>query len=440
MSLTAALNSARPLRPAPPYVLALWNALMNRTLALIFGLVLTLPTQAQTLADALEQAWSRQPLALSGAARTAEAQARADAAAGITPGPASISLSNLNDRAGRNLGKQEWEIEMAVPLWLPGQKAARQAEAASTQNELVARRRALRWQIAGEVRDAWWAVAAARNGNDLAKRRVTTARELEAEVLRRFRVGELARIDANLAQNERLAAEAELADAENLLLQAEHVYRGLTGVAAPAVLEAESVATNVTKNLAKNMADKVAATQESRADHPQLVAVAATAQLARARLKVAAENRRDAPELALRMARDRSDFTEPYSNAIGVKLTIPFSFGPRVRQENSAARAELEQADAELALAHLKLELETERAGRNLDSAERQLVMAQQRRDLSADTLRLAEKSFSLGESGLPALLRARAAAFEAEALLDRQQVALAASRSRINQTLGVLP
>jgi hypothetical protein len=36
--------------------------------------------------------------------------------------------------------------------------------------------------------------------------------------------------------------------------------------------------------------------------------------------------------------------------------------------------------------------------------------------------------------------LRARAAAFEAEALLDRQQVALAASRSRINQTLGVLP
>jgi outer membrane protein, heavy metal efflux system len=409
---------------------------MNRTLALIFGLVLTLPTQAQTLADALEQAWSRQPLALSGAARTAEAQARADAAAGITPGPASISLSNLNDRAGRNLGKQEWEIEMAVPLWLPGQKAARQAEAASTQNELVARRRALRWQIAGEVRDAWWAVAAARNGNDLAKRRVTTARELEAEVLRRFRVGELARIDANLAQNERLAAEAELADAENLLPQAEHVYRGLTGVAAPAVLEAESVATNVTKN----MVDKVAATQESRADHPQLVAVAATAQLARARLKVAAENRRDAPELALRMARDRSDFTEPYSNAIGVKLTIPFSFGPRVRQENSAARAELEQADAELALAHLKLELETERAGRNLDSAERQLLMAQQRRDLSADTLRLAEKSFSLGESGLPALLRARAAAFEAEALLERQQVALAASRSRINQTLGVLP
>jgi cobalt-zinc-cadmium efflux system outer membrane protein len=401
---------------------------MNSTLALIFGLALTLPAQAQTLADALEQAWSRQPLAISGAARAAEAQARADAAASVTPGPASISLSNLNDRAGRNLGKQEWEIEIAVPLWLPRQKAARQAEAASTQNEVAARRRALRWQIAGEVRDAWWAVAAARNGSDLAKRRVTTARALESDVLRRFKADELARIDANLAQSERLAAEAELADAETVLLQAEHAYRGLAGAAAPAELAAENVAVNAN------------ATRTPLTDHPQLIAAAAAAQLARAKLKVVAESRRDAPELAVRMARDRSDFTEPYSNAIGVKLTIPFSFGPRVRQENSAARVELEQADAELALAHLKLELEAERAARERDTAERQLVAAQQRRELSADTLRLAEKSFNLGESGLSALLRARAAAFEAEALFNRQQVALAASYSRINQILGVLP
>lgn len=401
---------------------------MNRTIlltcGLIFGLIFTLPAQAQSLADALEQAWSRYPLAAAGAAREAEAQARAEAAAGMTPGPASVSLSNLNDRVGRNLGKQEWEIEMAVPLWLPGQKAARQAEASSAQSEVAARRRALRWQIAGEVRDAWWAVAAARNTHALAQHRIVTARELESDVLRRFKVGELARIDANLVQAESLAAAADLADAEAVLLQAEHNYRSLTGTPAPAVLAAE---------------DTVAA-GEPREGHPQLAAVAAAAQLARAKLKAAAENRREAPELAVRMARDRSDFSEPYSNAVGVKLTIPFSFGPRVRQENSAARAELEQADAELALAKLKLELDTERARRDMETAERQLAMARQRRELTADNLRLAKKSFTLGESDLPTLLRARTAAFEADALLNRQQVALAASQSRANQILGVLP
>ena len=401
---------------------------MNRMIALVFGLAIgltmALPAPAQGLAEAVEKAWSRHPQAATIAAREAEAQARAEVAAGITPGPASMSLSSLSDRLNGNRGKQEWEVELAVPLWVPGQKAAREAEASSAQGEVTARRHALRLQIAGEVRDAWWAVAAARNARDLAKRRIETARALESDVLRRFKVGELARIDANLAQNERLASEAELADAEAALRQAEQAWRGLTGVAAPTVLAAENTV----------------ATREPREGHPQLVAVAATAQLARARLKVAEETRRDAPEFAVRVVRDRGDFAVPYANSVGVKLTFPFSSGPRVRQENAAARAELAQADAEMALAQLRLKLDAQRTQLDLDTAERQLLMARQRRELTADTLALAEKSFALGESDLTTLLRVRATAFESEAFLNRQQVALAASQSRLNQVLGVLP
>ena len=66
--------------------------------------------------------------------------------------------------------------------------------------------------------------------------------------------------------------------------------------------------------------------------------------------------------------------------------------------------------------------------------------MAQERRQLSAENLRLSEKAFSLGESDLATLLRIRAAAFDAEAFLDRQRVARAAAISRLNQALGVLP
>ena len=66
--------------------------------------------------------------------------------------------------------------------------------------------------------------------------------------------------------------------------------------------------------------------------------------------------------------------------------------------------------------------------------------MARERLALTADSLALAEKSFRLGESDLVALLRARAAAQEAEASLQREEIALAASQSRLNQSLGVLP
>jgi outer membrane protein TolC len=397
---------------------------MNRTTALVFGLLVVLPAQAQTLADAVEQAWSRHPQAAASVAREAEAQARADLAASSTPGPATLSLSGLNDRLNTNRGKQEWEVEIAVPLWAPGQKAAREAEASGAQDFVAASRHAVRLQIAAEVRDAWWAVAAARNARDLAARRVATARALESDVLRRFKVGELARIDANLVQNERLASEAELADAEAALRQADQAFRALSGIAAPTVLPSENIP----------------ATREPRQDHPQMVVVAAAAQLARARLKVADATRRDAPELAVRVVRDRGDFAEPYGNSVGVKLTIPFSSGPRVRQENAAARAELAQADAEMALVQLRIKLDEERVRLDLETAERQLQMAGQRRELTADNLALAEKSFALGESDLPTLLRARANALEAEALLNRQQVALGASRSRLNQVLGVLP
>jgi cobalt-zinc-cadmium efflux system outer membrane protein len=140
------------------------------------------------------------------------------------------------------------------------------------------------------------------------------------------------------------------------------------------------------------------------------------------------------------VVRDRGEFGEPYASTVGVKLTIPFSSGARVRQESSAARAEASQADAELALAQLKLKLDVEKARLDLEAADRQLAMSRERRELTADTLRLAEKSFSLGESDLPTLLRARAGAFEAEALFGRQQAALAAARSRLKQALGVLP
>ncbi len=405
---------------------------MNKTIALIVGLVLALPAHAQTLADeqrkslkdAVEQAWSRHPQAAAIVAREAEAQARAEVAAGITPGPASMSLSSLNDRLNRNHGKQEWEVELAAPLWLPGQKAARQTEAESAVGEVAARRASLRLQIAGEVREAWWAVAGARNARDLAGRRSATARALEADVVRRFKAGDLARVDANLAQNERLAAEADLLEAEAALRQVEQAYRGLTGDAAPAVLAAENAIP----------------LRELQEDHPQLVAMTAVAQVARARLKVAQETRRDAPELALRVVRERGELGEPYANTVGVKLTIPFSSGARVRQESSAARAEASHADAELALARQKLKLDAERARLDFDVALRQLGMAEERGALTADNLRLADKSFSLGESDLTALLRARGNAFEAEVFLNRQQVARAAAQSRLKQALGVLP
>ena len=223
---------------------------------------------------------------------------------------------------------------------------------------------------------------------------------------------------------------AELIESEATLLQAEQALRTLTGAAAPSDMVEEAVTT----------LQASWGTSGSLEIHPLLAAAAAISRSARARVTVAAESRRAAPELALRVVRERGDFAEQYSNSVGIRLKIPLSSGAQVRRETSSAQAEADQADAEMLRTKTRVQLDAERAQRALQSSQRQVVMAQERRELSAENLRLAEKAFSLGESDLATLLRIRAAAFDAEAFHDRQRVARGAAISRLNQALGVLP
>lgn len=406
-------------------------------LILATGLIFSLPAHAADaqsardgLAQAFEQAWRRHPLAAATEARAAEALAGRDLAAGLTPEPGSLSIGSRGDRFNRNLGSQEYEVELAAPLWLPGQKAAREAEADSRIEEASARRDALRLELAGELRDAWWALAAARNAAALAGRRLDTARALEADVRRLYEAGELSLIDANLARNEVHAAGSEQIETTAALRQAQQALHNLTGTAVSGELGEEHPPS-------QQVQDASLARPEA---HPMLAAAAAAARSARAKVTLADESRRAAPELALRMVRERGDFADPYANTIGIRLKIPFSSGAQVRREVSAAEAEARQAETEMMRTQTRVQLEAERARGSLELAAQQLVLAQERVTLATDNLGLSEKAFALGETDLATLLRIRAAAFDAEALLGRQRVARAAAISRLNQALGVLP
>lgn len=380
--------------------------------------------RAQTLTDALEQAWKQHPLGVSSPSSQSAAQARIAIANALTPGPAAVSLSTLDDQLGANRGKKEWEWEIETPLWLPGQRGAAQAEAMAAQQHLDAQHKALRLELAGEVREKWWAVAVARGDKAMAAQRVQAAQALVSDVDRRVGAGELARTDANLAHMEQLAAQAELDEAQSALLQAEDDFRVLTGTEPAQPLASESLP----------------AQAPAVEEHPQLLAAAARVDLAAAKLALAQRSERDSPTLALRMVRDRADFSETFSDAFGIKLTIPFSMGGRTRQELSNNQSEVLQAQTDHAQTRRRLAVARETSQRVWKASQFQLELAASRLTRTQDNLSLLEKSFALGESDLPALLRARAAHFDAQALLYRQQISGYAALSRVNQALGVLP
>uniref|UniRef100_UPI0026231B2E TolC family protein n=1 Tax=uncultured Azohydromonas sp. TaxID=487342 RepID=UPI0026231B2E len=192
-----------------------------------------------SLRAALALAWARSPAGQALPARAEQAQATAALARTLFADAPRIGLSALDDRLNRRAGRRELEAEIGVPLWLPGQRGARQSLALAQLQGLEDDTLARRLQLAGELREAWWALALSREDVALQRSRLESARALQADVERRLRAGELARTDANVAAAETQGAEAMLADALLLEHLAADRLRALTGAPAPAALRAE---------------------------------------------------------------------------------------------------------------------------------------------------------------------------------------------------------
>lgn len=395
------------------------------------------PQSVGDLASALALASARDPQLRELGARLEQAQAGIDLAHSLTPGPAAASLNHLSDRLQRDQGRREWEVELATPLWLPGQRAASARLAEGTLAELQTRQALRQLALAGELRDSWWQIALARATHTLALERVQTAQALAQTVQRRYQSGDVARVDANLARTEQLSAQAEALEAATALMQAQQAYSALTGAPPPDELAPEmSTATSPETSPESALAPR----PDGHTEHPQWRALQSAVALAHSRLALVDNSRRDAPELALRWTTQRADALSPAEQAVGIKLTVPLSSSDRVRQDSAGARADLAHAEQALALLQAQLALAEQRARSELATAEAQRDLATARRELTADNLKLAQRAFDLGEQDLATLLRARSADHEARAWLTRQRIACQAAVSRLQQALGLLP
>ena len=92
-----------------------------------------------SLPQAFDAAWQRQPEAKSAELRREAADARRQTAESWTAEPPSLELSSKTDRLNRNDGSREYVAGVAVPLWLPGERA-RSGALAEAESRAVASR------------------------------------------------------------------------------------------------------------------------------------------------------------------------------------------------------------------------------------------------------------------------------------------------------------
>ncbi len=397
---------------------------MRRSLYLFLLLLLSPPILASgTLRDAIERAWERQPAAQARPARTEEFTAKQEAARAAFPEPPSLSVGNRNDRLTGKDGLLEWETEIALPLWLPGERERQGAIVNAERDQYDTGLTAAKLKIAGEVRDAYWQARLAENELALARRKVQEAVALAADVVRRVKAGDLARVDLNQAQAVAQLARAGVAEAEVKAFRAQQAFAVLTGVSTLPGGEEVSAPAGAALD-----------------EHPLLAPSQRAIVTTQARLSHATQNLRSNPELALGVRRERQLFDEAYHNSLSVRFRLPFATDARNKPRIAAANAELIEAHTVYSLERAKVAAEAETARRELEQARTVSGLTEARYTLATDTQRLLAKAFALGELDLIARLRAENERFEAELQFTRAKLEAARAISRLNQALGVLP
>ncbi|WP_431862000.1 TolC family protein [Azospirillum sp.] len=384
--------------------------------------LLALPAGAQTLRDAVEGAWRLNPEVKSLEARRAVATAQRGAGTSLVPAAPAVTLRHTTDYLSRNVGRREYEAELGVPLWLPGQGTAtiRAADAllARTDAEIAARQLA----VAGEVRTAMWQVALAERRAELARQRLKVARQLESDTRRTSAAGETSEADLQLARAEALAVAADVRDEELALEDARQAFRTLTGMGPPKAAPEPDIGNPPLDR------------------HPSLLAAQLGVRAAQAQRQLVDLTTRDNPEVGLMARRERDVRGERYDTVMGMSVRIPFSVEAVNAPKRAEAMTEVVRSEAEQANAARTIEAEIRRARLAYQTATERQSIARDRAAALRARLSNVERARRGGEISLVEFVRAQETAFEADLARATAEVQVGAARARLNQSLGVLP
>ncbi|AKR44034.1 hypothetical protein ACJ67_11900 [Methylophilus sp. TWE2] len=376
-----------------------------------------------TLHEVLQQVVAIHPQQSLLAAHQQMVQARKVMANSWLPQAPSVGFSHQNDALLSNRDEREWQAQMQIPIWLPGQRQARSQVASLADDSLIQDRAGLQQLAADLLRNAVWEIAMRRNDVSLMENRRSTLRSIGEDVQKRFKAGEVARLDVMQTQQETLQAERQLVTANAELMHAQFRYQQLTGLSEmPAKLE------------------ETLSTREHYEDSPYWQAAQARLKLAEGQRDLTAIEQRQNPQLTLSTRTIQGGFDYAYNSSMGVAINIPLQ--SEVHRAPLLANAEQNIGDARTQLETLRRQLENNlhEAEHNLHVSRQELTLVQQQQTIASENASLARKAYRLGELDLNQLLRLQLLAFEAERSLSSQQLQVQWNIAKYNQAVGVLP
>jgi outer membrane protein, heavy metal efflux system len=376
-----------------------------------------------TLHDVLQQVVAIHPQQSLLTAHQQMVQARKVMANSWLPQAPSVGFSHQSDAFLSRRDEREWQAQVQIPIWLPGQRQARDEVATLADNSLLQDRAGLQQLAADLLRNAVWDIAMRRNDINLMENRRNTLRSIGEDVQKRFKAGEIARMDVMQSQQETIQAERQLVLATAELMHAQFRYQQLTGLKAmPARLE------------------EPLSTRETYTDSAFWQAALARVRLAEGQRNLTMIEHRQNPQLTINTRTMQGGFDSQFNGSMGVAINIPLQ--SEVTRAPQLANAEQNIGDAKSQLETLQRTLETalHEAEHNLYVSRQELSLIEQQQAIASENATLARKAYRLGELDLNQLLRLQLLAFEAERSLSSQQLQVQWNIAKYNQAVGVLP
>jgi outer membrane protein TolC len=384
-----------------------------------------LPIDAtMTLADVVDRTVEYAPGYVELEARQAQADAWQHRGGSWTAGQPALMARYQSDRWGDDLGLQEIETGIQLTLWKWGQRRSTRELGRTLQSETDAAAAALRWEIAGLIRRLVWEIARAEAELELLEESESLASRLAASVRRRHELGDVARREVLLARSAELDAEARVADAQVVLVDAERTYRSVTGLDRRPPASVEALSTRATIS----------------ASHPALELAAAAVEGAQAARDVVAEAGITSPTLTVGPRRERSVFGQDYEDSIGIIVTVPFGGRSHVDTQVTLAGRLVAAREAELRTTSRALELGMHEAAHSLSAAQKNVELAGERAALAKEGYEMGELAYTRGEVGLIELLALKEVYLDASRQAARFEIEVNRQTALYNQAVGVMP
>ncbi len=344
--------------------------------------------------------------------------------------PLSIDLRHQNDVIGSSDGLQEWETNLNMSLWLPGQKQQQQLLSDKLAAEMPAYKNQLRLKASAQVRELIWNVALAETAAKQSLQAWKTAQKLEQDVIARVKAGELAGTESLLANTNALEMRSQYLIKNAELEHAISSYQHITSETA--------LPSNYDETLAavsqQHHADVVV-----NQDHPSLMMLDQRINTLRTRQDLAQFEGAVRPHVSVGVRRERGNRSESFDNSFGVGIS--FALDDKVYRQPAVAAASVALADVEVARQQLERQLNISlfSALHDLETKQKQLILIKEQNDTTQRYLAMQQRAFDLGEIDLVSLLRSQSLANESQNRMQASEIEVKRLIAMVNQAIGII-